>query len=139
MNVHTDKIGAADSRLDLAVNGPPSQAESLEIHNRPVSRGVVFLFVVVCGLAVANVYYAQPLLDAIADEFSLSHATVGAVISITQIGNGLGLLLIVPLGDLLDRRRLIIGQSLLSVLALLGVASARTGTELYVAFVVVGG
>ena len=102
-----------------------------------LSRAVALLFSVACGLAVANVYYAQPLLDTMADEFEISHATVGLVITITQIGYGLGLLLVVPLGDLLDRRRLIVGQSLLSVLALL-IAAAPNGTILLAGMAAVG-
>ncbi|MGC5702026.1 MFS transporter [Pseudomonas sp. NFXW11] len=87
-----------------------------------LSGKVVLLFALACGLAVGNVYYAQPLLDAMASTFNLAPATVGIVITLTQVGYGLGLLLLVPLGDLLNRRRLIVTQSLLSVLALLLVA-----------------
>lgn len=101
-------------------------------------RLVTLLLAVACGLAVANVYYAQPLLDTLADEFAMSRATVGAVGTATQVGYGLGLLLVVPLGDLLDRRRLIVGLSLLSVLALLGVAAARTGAAMLAAMAAVG-
>ncbi|QNH76711.1 MFS transporter [Pseudomonas protegens] len=90
----------------------------------PLSAKVVLLFAVACGLAVGNVYYAQPLLDAMAQAFDLAPATVGIVITLTQVGYGLGLLLLVPLGDLLNRRRLIVSQTLLSVLALLTVALA---------------
>jgi predicted MFS family arabinose efflux permease len=101
-------------------------------------RGVALLFSVACGLAVANVYFAQPLLDTMADTFGISHANVGIVITVTQIGYGAGLLLVVPLGDLLDRRRLILGQSLLSVLALLAVAFAPTSVTLLAGMAMVG-
>jgi len=103
-----------------------------------LSRAVALLFSVACGLAVANVYFAQPLLDTMADEFAISHATVGIVMTVTQIGYGLGLLLVVPLGDLLDRRRLIVGQSLLSALALVAVALAPTAPALLAAMAAVG-
>ena len=101
-------------------------------------RAVALLFAVACGLAVANVYYAQPLLETLAGDFGFSHAAVGIIITVTQIGYGLGLLLIVPLGDLLNRRRLIVGQSVLSALALITVALAPSGTLLLAAFTVVG-
>ena len=103
-----------------------------------LSRAVALLFSVACGLAVANVYFAQPLLDTMADEFVISHATVGIVMTVTQVGYGLGLLLVVPLGDLLDRRRLIVGQSLLSALALMAVALAPTAPALLAAMAAVG-
>jgi len=103
-----------------------------------ISGALALLFAVACGLAVANVYYAQPLLDTLADTFGIRPATVGIVITITQIGYGLGLLLVVPLGDLVDRRRLIVGQSLLSVVALLAVALAPRASILLPAMAAVG-
>ncbi|MDR6524270.1 putative MFS family arabinose efflux permease [Variovorax paradoxus] len=103
-----------------------------------ISNALALLFAVACGLAVANVYYAQPLLDTLAHTFGIRPATVGVVITITQIGYGLGLLLVVPLGDLVDRRRLIVGQSLLSVVALLAVALAPGAAVLLPAMAVMG-
>lgn len=104
----------------------------------PMSRSVTLLFAVACGLSVANAYYAQPLLDTMATQFAIDKAEIGLVITITQIGYGLGLLLLVPLGDMLNRRRLILGQSLLSVVALLGVAAAPNATALLIAMGLVG-
>lgn len=101
-------------------------------------RTVTLLFSVACGLAVASVYYAQPLLDILADEFSISRSSVGLIMSVTQVGYGLGLLLLVPLGDLVNRRRLIVGQSLLSATALAAVALAPTAAVLLAAFAAVG-
>lgn len=63
-----------------------------------LSPKIVLLFATACGLAVGNVYYAQPLLDAMARSFGLAPATVGIVISLTQVGYGVGLLLLVPWG-----------------------------------------
>lgn len=91
-----------------------------------LSGAVVLLFAIACGLSVANVYYAQPLLDAMATTFAMDPATVGIVISLTQVGYGLGLLLLVPLGDLLNRRHLIVGQLLLSTGAVLLVALSNS-------------
>lgn len=103
-----------------------------------LSRSVALLFAIACGLAVANIYYAQPLLDALANEFGITHSSVGMVITITQICYALGLLLLVPLGDLLNRRRLIAGQMLLSVLALSMVSFAPTRTILLMGMAMVG-
>ncbi|RBH59854.1 MULTISPECIES: MFS transporter [Pseudomonas] len=99
---------------------------------------VVLLFAFACGLSVGNVYYAQPLLDAMAETFAMDPASVGIVISLTQIGYGLGLLLLVPLGDLFNRRRLIVGQMLLSVVALLVTALAPSSAWLLIGLAGVG-
>jgi predicted MFS family arabinose efflux permease len=103
-----------------------------------MSPGLVRLFSLACGLSVANIYFAHPLLDAMARDFSISPAAIGMVVAATQIGYALGLILIVPLGDLIDRRRLIVGQALLSPLALLAVGLAPTGFVLMAGMVVVG-
>lgn len=103
-----------------------------------MSRVLVWLFAVTSGLAVANVYYAQPLLDAIADEFHISHATAGMLITWTQVGYGLGLLLVVPLGDVWNRRHLIIGQSILAMGALIAVGTAANGGVLIAGLAALG-
>ncbi|WP_151735213.1 MFS transporter ['Paenibacillus yunnanensis' Narsing Rao et al. 2020] len=89
-----------------------------------ISNKLALWFAIACGLSVANIYYAQPLLDVIAGEFGIARSSVGIVITVTQACYALGLLLLVPLGDLVNRRWLISGQMLLSVLALTVIASA---------------
>ncbi|WP_240343936.1 MFS transporter [Paenibacillus sp. SYP-B3998] len=101
-------------------------------------RYLTLLFAIACGLAVANIYYAQPLLDTLASEFGITRSSVGIVITVTQICYALGLLLLVPLGDLLNRRRLIAGQMLFSVLALIAVGTATTSTMLLIGMATVG-
>lgn len=101
-------------------------------------RAMVMLFACASGLSVANVYYAQPLLDALAAEFSISQAAVGGVITATQVGCGLALLLLVPLGDRMDRRRLMLLQLGALVLALIGVAIAATPVTLLAGMLAVG-
>ncbi|MBB4819925.1 putative MFS family arabinose efflux permease [Pseudomonas alcaligenes] len=91
----------------------------------PMPPALVWLLAVACGLSVANVYYAHPLLDAIAADLGIGRAAVGGVITLTQAGSALALLVLVPLGDLLERRRLMAGQLLLLVGSLLLVALAR--------------
>lgn len=103
-----------------------------------MSRKVALLFAITCGLAVANIYYAQPLLDAISSEFGITHSSVGIVITVTQICYAIGLLLLVPLGDLLGRRWLIAGQMLVSVLALIVVGTAPTSMVLFIGIATVG-
>jgi predicted MFS family arabinose efflux permease len=103
-----------------------------------LSWSVILLFAAACGLSVANIYYAQPLLDAMARDFAISPASIGLVVTVTQVGYALGLLFIVPLGDFLDRRRLIVMQSVASALALAAVGFAPTASVLLAGMVVVG-
>ncbi|WP_286155074.1 MFS transporter [Bacillus sp. FJAT-27264] len=103
-----------------------------------MSRSVALLFAIACGLAVSNIYYAQPLLDTLASEFSIPHSSIGVVITITQICYALGLLLLVPLGDLLNRRKLIVSQMTLSVLALITVGFAPGINVLFIGLAIVG-
>ena len=108
------------------------------MQSQPLKSSVVLLFAIACGLAVGNLYYAQPLLDAMAEAFTMSPATIGIVITLTQIGYGLGLVLLVPLGDLLNRRRLIVTQTLLSAAALLMIALAPDSAWLLLGMTLTG-
>ncbi|MER7277130.1 MFS transporter [Dactylosporangium sp. NPDC000244] len=84
----------------------------------PPPRSLIFLFAVAGGAAVGNLYWAQPLLDLIADDLHASKAAAGWLITATQLGYAAGILLIVPLGDVLNRRRLIPIMLLCSAAAL---------------------
>ncbi|WP_414637281.1 MFS transporter [Azospirillum sp.] len=103
-----------------------------------LSRIRTLIFAVAAGLSVANIYYAQPLLDAIARDFGILPAAIGLVVTLTQVGYALGLIFIVPLGDILDRRRLVIGQGLLSIVALIAVATANTQGVLFTGLAAMG-
>ncbi|WP_051819312.1 MFS transporter [Streptomyces sp. NRRL S-920] len=94
------------------------------------SRGLVTLFAFACGTAVANVYFSQPLLVTIGRDLAMSPALVGSVVTLTHVGYGLGLFFLVPLGDIADRRRLVVAQLLLLVGALAAVALAPTAAAL---------
>jgi predicted MFS family arabinose efflux permease len=72
-----------------------------------LSRLLVLVFAVACGLSAANLYYAQPVLHTIARSFGASTATAGLIVSSAQVGFAAGLALLVPVGDLVARRRLI--------------------------------
>jgi hypothetical protein len=87
---------------------------------------------------VANVYYAQPLLDALANDFGISHAAVGGVVTATQIGCALALLLVVPLGDKVDRRRLMAVQLIALVVALVSVSMAQSSSALLIGMLATG-
>ncbi|SCB00388.1 Uncharacterized protein BWINRA5_03822 [Bacillus mycoides] len=103
-----------------------------------MSHALALLFATACGMSVANIYFAQPLLDQLSNEFSINHSIIGVVITITQIFYGLGLLLLVPLGDLLNQRRLIVGQMLLSTTALVIVGTASSSIVLFAGMALVG-
>lgn len=103
-----------------------------------MSRGAVALFATAAGMSVANVYYAQPLLDSLAHEFSIPHAAIGGVVTTTQIGCALALLLLVPLGDLVQRSQLMLVQSLMLALTLIGVSVAQSSAMLLAAMFVTG-
>lgn len=79
-----------------------------------------------CGLSAANLYYAQPLLDTLATNFRVSEAAVALVVTVTQLGYAAGLVLVVPLGDRLESRRLATRVLVLTALALAAAAAAPT-------------
>jgi predicted MFS family arabinose efflux permease len=79
---------------------------------------LTLLFATACGLIVANIYYAQPLIGPIATSLDLSPETAGLIVTTGQIGYGLGLLLIVPLADLFENKRLILCSLGLCIVAL---------------------
>jgi predicted MFS family arabinose efflux permease len=93
---------------------------------------------VACGAAVANIYYAQPLLSTIAHDFSVSDGTAGLIVTASQVGYAAGLVLLVPLGDLLERRRLITRIMLVTTLALAATAASPSFVLLAAALLVVG-
>lgn len=91
---------------------------------RPLPRRLVLLMAAACGAAVANLYYAQPLLSTIGKDFGVSDASAGLLVTASQIGYAAGLVLLVPVGDLLERRKLITRISMVTCLALAGTAAA---------------
>lgn len=103
-----------------------------------MSRSLVWLFAIASGLCVANVYYAQPLLDALARDFAISQAAVGGVITATQIGCALALLFLVPLGDRVDRRCLMAIQMLALTIALAAVGMVQSAPVLLAGMLAVG-
>ncbi len=99
---------------------------------------LVMLFAVSGGIAVGNLYWAQPLLVTIASTFNISTGAAGALITCTQIGYALGILFIVPLGDALNRRKLIPRLMFFSAVALVACALAPDFILLMIALALVG-
>jgi len=96
------------------------------------------LLAVSAGLGVANNYYNQALLGHLSLEFRLSAASVSAIPVATQLGNVVGILLLAPLGDRLERRSLILATSAALTLALVGMAVAPTMGWLVIATASIG-
>jgi predicted MFS family arabinose efflux permease len=103
-----------------------------------VTRRLTFLFALAAGAAVANLYWAQPLLDVIADDLRAPTAHAGWLVTATQIGYAAGILLLVPLGDVLDRRRFVPVMMLCAAVALVLCALAPTFGVLLVAVTALG-
>lgn len=111
-------------------------------HHEPpaltASSGLVLIMAVATGVAVANLWYAQPLLDTLAAGFGVSAGTAGLIVTMTQLGYAIGLAFVVPLGDLVERRRLIVAMSAGTVVALAAAASAPGIGVFLVASLLVG-
>jgi len=100
--------------------------------------GLVALFAVACGISAANLYYAQPLLPQVSRSLHVGSGTTALVITAAQVGYGIGLALLVPLGDILIRRRLVPGILVIAAAALF-VASAAPDIIVLIAAVAVAG
>jgi len=91
-----------------------------------LSPALIVLMSVATGLAVASNYYAQPLLDTIARAFSLTPNQAGFIVTAAQLGYAVGLMFLVPLGDMFERRTLIVLMTLLSTCGLLITATSHS-------------
>lgn len=103
-----------------------------------ISRSVIWLMTVISGLVVANIYYNQPLLSLISEDVKVSEAAASKISVLTQLGYAAGLLLIVPLGDKLFRKKLILIDLLLVFLSLLWMTFAKELWMLYTASLLIG-
>ncbi|MGG4343192.1 MFS transporter [Paenibacillus lautus] len=96
-----------------------------ERSEKSVSRWITLVLAVACGLIVANIYYTQPLIESISTAIGLSSEAAGLIVTLTQIGYGIGLLFIVPLGDLLENRKLVVTLLILTSIVLVIAAAAQ--------------
>jgi predicted MFS family arabinose efflux permease len=103
-----------------------------------MTRGLTLLFAVAGGVAVGNLYLAQPLLDLIARDLGASTASAGWLVTATQIGYAAGILLIVPLGDVRNRRHLVPAMMICAAAALTLCALAPSMGVLLIAISMVG-
>lgn len=121
----------AQNRHAIGATGPAAQRPAM-------TRALTLLFAVAGGAAVGNLYWAQPLLEFIGHDLHASTATAGWLVTATQIGYAAGILLIVPLGDVLNRQRLIPAMMLCAAAALVACALAPSIGALLFAVTVLG-
>ena len=113
----------------------------IEMNNmkgQTLTKGLVLLMSVTCGLAVANLYYNQPLLADMGRTFHANSHQIGNISMYTQIGYAVGMFLFVPLGDMRERRQLISILLAAVTVALIGVATAQNLSWIYIASLAVG-
>jgi predicted MFS family arabinose efflux permease len=122
---------AASTAAPPAPDGPPAESRGL-------TRGTVLLLAAVTGAAVANLYYVQPLLNVIGNDFGVSEGAAGLLVTCAQVGYVVGLALVVPIGDLVERRGLLTLALAASAVSLAACAAAPTFAILAVALLVTG-
>jgi len=103
-----------------------------------LSTGLTILFAVACGLCVANIYFAQPLIGPIAATLQLHAGLAGLIMTLTQLGYGTGLLLLVPLADVVENRRLITFAMAGAVIGLVGITLSDSAATFLAASFLVG-
>ncbi|CFU85590.1 MFS transporter [Yersinia pseudotuberculosis] len=103
-----------------------------------LSPALIVLMSVATGLAVASNYYAQPLLETIATNFNLSVNQAGFIVTAAQLGYAVGLMFLVPLGDMFERRGLIVGMTLLAAGDMLITAMSQNLTMMIIGTALTG-
>lgn len=106
--------------------------------NKDISSGLIILLATACGIIVANLYYAQPLIGVISNEIGLSNSSAGLIVTLTQIGYVVGLLFLVPLGDIVENKKLILILLFLSAFALISMVFVKSATLLLIASFFIG-
>ncbi len=103
-----------------------------------MSAGLTLLLAVTAGISVASLYLAQPMIGLIGPSVGLRPGAYGLVVTLTQIGYAAGLLLLVPLGDFVENRRLMVITMSLAAVTLLLTSFARTPDVFLCACLVIG-
>jgi predicted MFS family arabinose efflux permease len=103
-----------------------------------LSAWITLLLAFSCGLIVANIYYAQPLIGPISADLGLPPQLAGLLVTMSQIGYGAGLLLVVPLGDLIENRKLVITTIIIGAAALACAALATSPSTFLVSALLIG-
>ncbi|WP_349970695.1 MFS transporter [Pseudomonas caspiana] len=116
----------------------PLAASSAQTPKHTLTRGLVLLFAFCCGAIVANIYYAQPIVELIAPDVGLSAHSASLIVSLTQIGYALGLLFLVPLADLLENRKLMICTAIVATASLLAAAFSEHANAFLMVSLLIG-
>lgn len=111
---------------------------SIDIKQKTLSNGLILFMAIACGAAVANIYYNQPLLADIGHSFHTTAQQTGIISMCTQIGYAVGMFMFVPLGDMHERRRIILILLAAVALSLVGVATAQNMLWMDLASLAVG-
>lgn len=127
---------STDARSEAVL--PPQDSAHGAGHDARAARGFIGVMAVAACISVANLYYNQPLLSQMAKTFGVGARGVGLIPTLSQSGYAAGMLLLVPLGDILRRRRLIETLLVLVAIALAGAACARSLTWLVIASFAIG-
>ncbi|EDK34330.1 MFS transporter [Clostridium kluyveri] len=102
-----------------------NQHADINIHKEvKMSRFLIVLMSIACGVSVANLYYSQPLLEELSRFFNVSSSMIGISAMLIQIGYALGLISLVPLGDIKERKGLIITMLFCSAISLISLSFA---------------
>ena len=105
---------------------------------QPLTRGLTWMLATASGVAVANIYYNQPMLADIGREFHATARHAGLVATLTQVGYAAGMPAFIPLGDFVDRRRLVVMLFGAVACGLVAAALATSLTSLIVASFLIG-
>jgi len=115
-----------------------SMTSTLQAPPQGLTRAMVLLFAFCCGAIVANIYYAQPIVELIAPDLGLSAQSASLIVSLTQIGYALGLLFLVPLSDLIENRKLMIATAVVAAACLLAAATMQHANGFLLLSLVIG-
>lgn len=105
---------------------------------KKLTKGVLYLMSISAGLVVANLYYSQPLLNQIGETFEVSKSASSNVVLAAQIGYAIGMLIILPLGDMIANMKILKVAFALAVISLLGAATAQSLWTLIISCLFIG-
>lgn len=105
---------------------------------KKISRWLVFLLASACGIIVANLYYAQPIVGPISATTGIFADTSGLIVTLTQLGYAIGLLFLVPLSDLLENKGLVASILVVAIIGLILAAIAKHSSSFLIAAILIG-